>query len=181
MLYKLDIKDFILSEEEETLFKLIARTGFFVDPYKTDMTISQYTINKNVRKGLIEKNSPTLIFTKLCTTYSLTQKGTNLVKNKFLINPYRSRERQVEHDFILGKVYLNLSEEEKNTWKTETELQLKYPKISVVDGIYLDRYNNRVGVEVITESYPKRIINSKKAFIEKYCDREIIINTKEVR
>lgn len=178
----MNIRETICSEREEGLLKLIACAGFYTDSYKKHINITNSTLKKAQDKGFILKNPPIVIYGKMTNIYTLTDKGIKFVKSNYLINPYRSRERQIEHDFILGEIYLMLSESERNTWKTETELELKYPEIVVVDGVYTDgRDGKLVGVEVITENYSKDMIKAKENFIKNKCNKGLVINTKNLK
>ena len=176
----LRISDIVISKNEETLLKCIARTGLFLELYKGQLSISTATINSCIKKDLIIKDRPVLIFTKLLTPYKLTEKGKYIVNYLYMITPYQSNARQIEHDYILGKIYLSLNDSERETWRTEGELMLFYPNSSVVDGVYTDINKALVGIEVITSNYSENDISSKKDFISKYCDKAIILNTKDI-
>lgn len=176
----MEINELCLTKKETVLMKLIARVGFYVEPFKNQLGISDKIVYNCMSKGLIKDYSPQLVFGTLLRAYSLTDKGKYLIKGFYGINPYISKIRQLEHDYLLGKIYLSLSGKEQETWKTELYLMNKYPGESVVDGIYIDENNNIVGVEVITEYYSDNEIDNKITFIKKYCDKDIIIRTKDI-
>lgn len=131
-------------------------------------------------KGFIKKERPIFIFTHLTIPYSLTEQGKKLVGKRYSIKPYKNNINQVEHDYVLGSIYNNLSKNEQDSWITETSLIVKYPLEVVVDGVYKDNNNLTYGVEVITESYSKSDIQEKLNFIKKYCNKEIVIYTKDI-
>ena len=173
------ITDYLISEKEANLLKQIARTGVFVNVFLKDLKISNKMVYKCLEKKLIEKGANKLIYGELLSTYYLSETGKEIIKKRYLINPYRSKPNQIEHDFLLGKIYLSLSDEEKETWITETELMLIHPTIVVTDGVYICNDNKKVGVEVITESYSKKDIEYKERFINKHCDKKLILKTKD--
>lgn len=173
------MSNYILTDKEAELLKLIANTGVYVNNFNKKLDIGKKIIDKCVKKGWIEKDSNKLIYGSLFSTYYLSKLGKEIVKGKFLISPYRSKPNQVEHDYILGRIYLNLTSEEKDTWINETELMLRYPRKNVTDGLYVNSIGEKVGVEVITDSYTTNIIKEKEAFIKEKCNRGLVVNTKE--
>lgn len=176
----LNIDEYILPAKEVELLKLIAKTGFYVDAYRDKFKLSTRTIYSCIQKGLIYKDRTLFVFTKLLTPYLLTDKGIDIVKNKYLISPYRSNSTQSDHDFVLGNIYLSLSKSERNSWITETGLNMLYPNTHVVDGFYIDSSGNKVGIEVITKSYTENTIDDKYAFIANYCDKSIVIDIEKL-
>ena len=91
----------------------------------------------------------------------LTEKGKETVKNELLIRPYNGQLDQAEHDFVLGKIYGMISEKEKDSWITETDLEIIYPGETIIDGFYIDNKKRKVGVEILTDNYKKNIIEEK--------------------
>lgn len=170
------IKDIRVTEKEKELISIITKVGHYSKLYNKDLYISRYVIDNTIKKGFVKKNNPALIFSEMTPYYTLTDKGIEYARNVLLINPYRGREKQIAHDYVLGKVYLNLSDEEKKTWITETQLENKYKDITVIDGIYENKNKERVGVEIITATYTEKIIEEKKEFIKRFCDKEIFID-----
>lgn len=170
----------IVSEKQGQLLKLIGRTGFYVDKDEPSFKISKYTLNSCINKGLIMKAPNHLIFTKILKTYRLTEVGKEFIKFKFLIHPYRTKLNHIEHDYLLNKVYLSLSNKEKDTWMTETELGVRYVNTSVIDGMYTNLNNEKVGVEIITSNYSEEDIRLKTQFLERFCDKRILIDTSKL-
>lgn len=166
--------------KEESLIKTISKTGFFFEMYLTNLNMSTKIIYSCIKKGFIVRERPVFIFSNLTTPYSLTEKGKELASNRYSISPYRTSINQAEHDYVLGSIYTSLSQDEQSSWETETSLLVRYPGQSVVDAIYIDSFNNIVGVEVITDDYSEDEINAKLHFIKNYCDKKIIIYTKDI-
>lgn len=176
----MNVFEYILSKQEIEIIKFIARVGFYEDSYRKDLKISERTVTNCVSKNIIESDKKNLLFTKQSNIYRLSDKGKMIAKKLFFIDPYKSKSSQLEHDYVLGKVYLNLSEEERETWRTETTLMLLHPSKAVVDAIYQDLDGNIVGVEIITDGYSKAKIDDKKNFINLFCDKELIVDLKEI-
>lgn len=175
------VKDYLTyTSSEIKLLLFIARTGFYTDSFKNNLRISNVSVMKLMKKGLIVRNNPILLFGKFSYIYTLTDNGIDYVKNIFFVNPYKGRKHQIEHDYILGKIYSLIDDKEKNTWVTETELMLKHPNEIVIDGLYTDNNGNKVGVEVLTSNYSKDVIKAKKLFIKNHCDKDIIIDMREL-
>ena len=171
---------FNLTKREEQLLKTISNTGYFFEMYLDKLNISMKIVYNCINKGFITRENTVFLFTNLTTPYCLTNKGKDLVKNMFSINPYRTNLNQVEHDYVLGSIYVDLSNAEQNSWQTETSLMMKYPGQSIIDAMYTDLFNDLVGVEIITEDYSDKDINAKLEFIRKYCEKKVIIYTKDI-
>lgn len=164
-----------ISKKEEEMLKLIGRVGFFIINFKDKSGLTKETMYSLVKKELIYKRNGVFIYTKLHTPYCLTDKGIHLVKSRYLINPYRFRKLQAEHDFVLANIYLSLKQDDRERWITETTLGIKYSEESVLDGMYINIKNEVVGVEVITSNYTKLKIKAKQMFIDKHCTKSILI------
>ena len=164
-----------VSLKESKVLKLIARTGFYVSEYNNNLGISKYVLNNCIRKGLIIEGRLIFLHKKLCKPYFLTEKGIEIVKDKYWIDRYRYNKNQEEHDFILCKIYLSLSDMEKESWLTETSLNMRYQNEFTIDALYTSRKGEIVGVEVLTSNYSKNEIALKNRFINKHCDKSIVI------
>lgn len=165
-----------ISKQEEVMLKFLGKIGFFIIDFKEKLGFSEKIIYSLVKKDLIYKEKGVFIYTKLYIPYCLTDKGKTLVKSRYLINPYKFRKPQAEHDFVLANIYLSLKPEDRERWITETSLAIKYPGENVLDGIYVNKSNQIVGVEVVTSNYSKEAIEAKQVFIDKYCDESIVID-----
>lgn len=165
-----------VSEKEEWLLKFIGRTGFYILDYEDKLGISNFILYSCIRKELICKGNSIFIYTKLSTPYILTNKGADLIKHRYLINPYGFRTNQLEHDFVLANIYLSLTSKERDSWVTETTLAINYPDDKATDGFYISESGERVGVEVLTRNYSEEAIGHKQVFISTKCDKAIIID-----
>lgn len=166
-----------LGKKEENLIKLIGRCGFFVDDFKSKLGVSKHVVASCLKKDLIYKENAMFFYSKIMIPYCLTNTGKSYVKDKYFISPYRFKPSQTNHDFVLSNIYLSLSEEEREEWISETSLMSLYPNEKVTDGMYRNKNGDVIGVEVITSSYSDFYIESKMSFIERYCDRSIIIDS----
>lgn len=171
----------LLSKNEKKFILLLARTGYYCNSYRKHFSIYDSSIDRLLKSKFVEKKGPIIIFGKMMNIYILTSKGKDLVRNHFLIRPYSGKSDQLEHDYVLGKVYLMISETEKDTWITETDLGIMHPNESVIDGLYVNNNGEKVGVEILTESYNDNMIEERNNFIKKYCNKKIVIHTKELR
>lgn len=169
-----------LSKKEGQLLKLMGRVGFYIDSYKGEAKVSQYAISRCLKKKLIKKESNVMLFTNHIRVFTLTSKGKNILKTIYGIDPYKGKRNQIEHDFVLGKIYLGLTESERESWKTETTLSLLYPGASVSDALYVNDKNELIGVEVITKRYTNSMISGKKRFIDSVCDKALIVDTRMI-
>lgn len=141
------------------------------------------------REGILEKEYiSTSKYEKDIVCYKLTNLGKDLAKEKFQIdNFYKSNGNS--HDLILAQKYLSLTETERATWKTETELQAdfrhkldvlrghdemeKYEdllnryesrEISICDATYVSDSGEIVVYEAVTSSYGKQELQAKIEF-----------------
>lgn len=164
-----------LTSSEAEILKHIAKTGF-ITKFLLSNYKRNYSLKNLIKKKLIIEKGPHMIFGDMQYIYILTTKGKKITSNKFLINSYKSDTSQLEHDFLLSKVYFQLNVEQQNTWINETEIKLKYKELITCDAIFKSN-NKLVGVEIITEFYSKSMIYRKLDFIKKYCDDDIVIST----
>ena len=176
----MDILNLIINNKEERLLKLIAKTGFYFMPFLELLNLHELTVNSCLNKGLIKKEKPVMVFGKFLSPYRLTDYGKTIINTLYLITPYKDNIRHIEHDYMLAKIYLSLSVEERESWVTEGELLIRYPNSSVVDGLFTDLDGHLVGVEVITSNYSENDIALKTDFISRYCDKAIIMNYKDL-
>lgn len=173
--------DLIVTEKESRVIKMIAKTGFYIQDYNKKLGISKAIIETCLSKELIYGGDGVLIYRKFCQPYYLTHKGNSIAKNRYLINPYRSKYTQTEHDFILGNIYLSLSFIEQESWVTETTLNTIFQGMSVPDGMYTSLDKELVGIEVLTNNYSKLEKKNLSNFISKYCDKSIVLNSDKLK
>lgn len=102
--------------------------------------------------------------------YRLSEKGKKMVKKVLEIN-YIQHAQTVLHDSITSKFYLNLPEDEQQSFKCESEIKEMLEKVkdkldvnkeySAVDGAYMNKDGIWIGVEAVV-NYPKCLIEAKK-------------------
>lgn len=102
--------------------------------------------------------------------YRLSEKGKKMVKVVLGIN-YIQHAQTVLHDSITSKFYLNLPEDEQQSFKCESEIKEMLEKMrdelevdkeySALDGVYMNKDGIWIGVEAVV-NYPKCLIEAKK-------------------
>ena len=121
----------------------------------------------------------------------LSRKAMDILSKRFNFNHFY-KTIAFEHDLKLSNIYLNISENCKASWKNEKQLKnifekrllvlrrqeiKKYiilknlyenNKISVIDGLYEDDLNKKIGIEVITKNYTDEAIKAKEKFSQIY-------------
>jgi len=169
----------IVKEKDIQFLKSIAKTGLITKDLLSTYKISYDRFNQHLLTNNIVLSGRVMTFGVLKDVYILSDDMKKQMKNDYGIGLYRSDLSQVEHDYILSKVYSKLSIAEKESWVTETMLKDIFGEETTVDGLYRSDSGYNIGVEIISENYTKQEIEDKKAFISKYCDSYILINTKE--
>ena len=166
----------VMTEKDIQLIKAIGNTGLITLDLLPYLEVTENRLNQHINSGNIIKDGNFMIFGVLRSTYGLSDKSKKMLKSDFQINPYKSDFTQLEHDYVLSKIYLHLPYECKESYQNETKLRLKYNQYKTVDGMFT--YNNRaIAVEVITDTYSKDMIDAKKEFIRHYADDYIMMHT----
>ncbi|NBI07623.1 hypothetical protein [Senegalia massiliensis] len=166
----------IEKEKDIQLYKAIAKTGLITEDLAKLLGMSRNRLNNHIKEDNIIKKGVYMMFGDLTNIYTLSDKSKNKMRKDFLIDIYKSDTSQIEHDYVLAKIYMYLNYKEKESWITETGLKYMYQGKKTTDGLYITN-NNRIGVEVITDSYSKSDIEEKKDFIRSCCDNYIMIHT----
>lgn len=104
--------------------------------------------------------------------YRTTKEGRRVFENLTSIKGYASNSYY--HDKKLYEIYRTLSDEERMTWRTESE-QHEYCKnhsinlkdASVTDGAYLNDKKEWVYVEILTKHYTEAMRESKIKYVTK--------------
>lgn len=169
------------TEKDIQLLKAVAKVGFITESLFSYLNVSKYILNKNIENDYIVHRGNHLIYGNLRNIYHLTDKGKRRMRSEFLINPYKSDFTQLEHDYCLARVYCSLNFREKNSWITETELRIKYNLDKTADAMYISDSGEKIGVEIVTDSYSKEDIEKKKEFIRNYCDNFIMFHSHKNR
>lgn len=118
--------------------------------------------------------------------YKLTREGRTFVENNFGFKEHQVAQTP-NHDFGISDKYFSLTEEQQNTWQTETQLRDRFEEelqkmreeecdrwaeltsnkndFSTPDGAF---FNGEVEVvfEVVTNSYGKQEIQAKENFVQ---------------
>jgi hypothetical protein len=169
----------IIKEKDIHFLKSIAKTGLITKDLLSNYEISNDRFQQHLLSENIVMSGRVMVFGILKNIYILSDNTKKQMKYDYGIGLYRSDLTQVEHDYVLSKVYSKLSLAEKESWVTENMLKELFDEETTVDGLYRSDSGYNVGVEIISENYTKQEIEDKKAFISKYCDSFILINTKE--
>lgn len=165
------------TERDIQLLKSIARTGFTTDTLIEELGLTSYQLKKAIDNEFIIYKGNHFVYGDLKKIYILSPKAKYRMKSEFLINPYKSDLSQLEHDYCLAKVYCSLNRKEQSSWITETELRIKFNYDKTTDAMYISSAGERVGVEIITDSYSKDEIDKKMDFIRNYCDSYTMFHT----
>lgn len=180
-----------LTGKDEKMLKALRACGYITrDMAKQNLSMSEHRVQNFIRDGYLEKIGFSDVKNqKIIDTFRLTKSGERLIEKKFgLRNCYRSSS--ISHDLEVAKIYMNCSETERETWKTESELReqfqelltamreqdrfdeydrlqsyLEQNEISAVDGSYIsDETGIEESAEVITDSYGREEIAAKVTF-----------------
>lgn len=146
---------------------------------KTFLNASENQLDYLVKKNVLTKNRA-IIFSKVNTYYTLSPNMLKLFRSrKFYI--YKSDSSQLEHDYVLSRLFLEASDYNKMSWKNETELKKIYGKNTTTsDGLFITKNKKIIGVEVLTSTYTPDYIEKKKIFLENNCDDYILINVNDI-
>ncbi|KZL88862.1 hypothetical protein CLMAG_57660 [Clostridium magnum DSM 2767] len=164
-------------EQDIQLLKAIAKTGLMVEKFLPMLGLNQTRLRQHLASGNVEKKGRFLIYGSATNVYTLTPRTKKRMQGDFLINLYKGDIGQLEHDYVLLRTYLYLSAEEKESWLTESRLQIDYPhSAKTTDAMYISN-GKKIGVEIITSSYMAEDIEAKKEFIRYNCDDYIMLHT----
>lgn len=164
-------------EKDVQLLKAIAKTGFITEKFLPLLNISESRLRQHIYSGSVIKKGTYLIYGVATNIYTLSTKAKRRMQSEFLINLYKGDISQIEHDYVLLKIYLYLSVVEKESWITESKLQQQYPSAKKTTDALFMKDGKRIAVEVITDSYSNDDIEAKKDFIKYYCDDYIMVHT----
>lgn len=160
------------------LLKAIARTGLITDNLLHCFGITERRIYANIKNNNILKKGPYMLFGNLTYIYILSDSAKNALYSNYRINIYKTDLTQIEHDYVLSRIYASMPPLVQESWITEGNLKSLYPNSDSTTDAMVNVNGLRVGIEVITDSYSTEQINAKKAFISKYCDDFIMVHTR---
>lgn len=166
----------------------ISRCGYCnkeqIKEFIADKRITNYLRDGIVIKETLNKNNGEKL-----EAYKLTAKGRNLLEKEWGVKGHYIAQ-SISHDLAIANKYFSLSQSERETWKTETEIReqfearlyeikssnyQKYEEIqkmiedkliSVPDCYFQLENKIEVYYEVITNSYSRSEIEAKERFIE---------------
>lgn len=163
----------------KTILKLSLINCGYITEYlaRNKLNMSSKYLNTLVSKNELDK-TPHMLFGKMNYIYTLSRSSLKKIRNEGY-NIYKHDSSQLEHDYLLQKVFLSLSSKEMITWQNETKLKNKFGKNTTTTDALFIKSNKIIGVEILTPSYEKNKIKSKMQFITKICDDSIILNTKD--
>lgn len=153
--------------------------------YIADKRISNYVKDNLITKEVFNKNNGEQL-----VAYKLTKDGKKLLERQWGVKSHYNAQ-SINHDLGISNKYFSLSEDKRETWKTETELRqeleeklqeikiidydiyeeinkmLEEKLISTPDGAYVDKETGiETYFEVITNSYGQEEIQAKERFVE---------------
>lgn len=151
--------------------------------------VADSRIKNYIRDGYMTRE----VFTKPNGTtmqgYKLTRQGREFVEKNYGFKDHQHAQ-SINHDLGIANKYFSLNEEQRETWRTETELrnlfeeqlnnlyktdydryteireQLENREISMPDCSYVTEQGIEVAYEVITNSYGIAEIEAKERYIE---------------
>lgn len=107
------------------------------------------------------------------TGYKLNEKGKRIIERTWGFKHFQ-HSQTLYHDAIIAEKYFELSREEQESWKTETEIKeildsMKNEletkkKYSALDGAYRNKDNVDIGFEAVTSTYCRDKILNKRNF-----------------
>lgn len=155
-----------------------------LNTYIADKRIKNYVRDNLITKEVFNKNNGEQI-----VAYKLTTQGREFLEKEWNVkNHYIAQS--VVHDLGIANKYFSLTDSEKESWKTETEIRqefrekleelresnisryreintlLEHKQISVPDCSYSTEKGVEVYFEVMTNSYGEQEIESKERFVE---------------
>ncbi len=105
------------------------------------------------------------------TSYTLTQKGKRFMKNNYNFKNFQHCQ-SIEHDSVISDKYFELTEKERKSWRTETDIKLVLEKYSYLqeegkeysatDAFYVRSDGKKIGFEVVTSNYTRASIQDKR-------------------
>lgn len=143
-----------------------------------------------MEEGIIEKVSYGTKKGEI-TCYKLTERGVNYVKKYIIPDHQIYSSRSIIHDVYISDQYFTLSETEKETIKTETEIKADFKEVlasgeiskntydscSCVDFSYTSDRGEVIGYEVVTDNYTAHDIQAKQTFCEVYGCKYVEVKT----
>ncbi|OLN33828.1 hypothetical protein [Desulfosporosinus metallidurans] len=180
-----------ITSKDEKMLKAFRCCGYLTkDMLKEKLAMSDHRIENFKRDKYIEKIAyADKTQNQVIETYRLTNAGKDFLEKQLgLSNCYRSTS--ISHDIEVAQKYMNCSETERESWKTESKLREQFDEISdallaenrfeeydrlqeylqendvsAIDGSYIsDETGLEMSAEVVTDSYGRAEIEAKITF-----------------
>jgi predicted transcriptional regulator len=173
---------------DKNAFTALSRTGIVsAENLKLHCNLADSRIKNYVRDGYAEK----ILFKEgkeVKEAYTLTSKGRELVERQWNArNHYHAQTKSPHHDLQLSDKYFSLSEQVRNTWRTESQVREHFKVkleelrqngqskraeeyynmmqnriISMPDAVYTNEDGIEVAYEVITGNYGRQEMLAKE-------------------
>lgn len=176
-------------KRDKDAFTAMSRVGHITKEHMKNCNIADSRIKNYIRDGLIER-----VAYKTNTTtgyaYKLTRQGREVAERNWGVNNHYHAQ-SATHDLSIANKYFSLSEDQKQTWVTETELRYRFEAklqelkdqgqeetartyeemlekglISMPDASYTSENGVEVSYEVITSSYGRQELQAKETYVE---------------
>lgn len=157
-----------LNDKDREALLALARCGHVTEEELLTI-ITAKRISNYIRAGIIAKEVYHHTTNRL-KCYKLTCKGQKIIKKKWGFINFQHAQNPY-HDSIVSQKYFSLTEKEKKSWKTETEVKGMLVEVkmkvenneeySALDAIYVNKTGRGIGFEAVTSNYTKRIIKAK--------------------
>ena len=180
------IKNFMFRDKQALMS--ISRCGH-VSHYELKNFIADSRIRNYCRDGLVEKEVFNTTQGERLIGYKLTKYGKDFIGKNYGFTGHQHAQ-SIIHDLGISQKYFSLSETERETWRTETELRdqfqveldrlrdsevdrydelydmMKNREISMPDCSYTTTGGITITFEVITNSYGRTEIQAKEQYAE---------------
>jgi predicted transcriptional regulator len=177
---------------DKLVFSALSRTGIArTEDLKKHCNVTDGRIKNYVRDGYMEK----ILYKEdkeIKEAYTLTTKGRDLAEREWnLRDHYHAQTKSPYHDLQLSEKYFSLSEQERDTWRTESQVRNEFLEkleqlrergeeqlanqyynmmqdrlISMPDGVYTTETGVMTAYEVITDSYGRQEMLAKEVTVE---------------
>lgn len=180
------IKNFYYRDQKALL--AVSKCGY-VSHTNLKNFVADSRIKNYCRDGYIIKETVTKPNGEVLEGYKLTKQGREFVAKEYGFKDHYHAQ-SLNHDLGVANKYFSLTEQERETWKTETELrnefeeklnqlyhenyeryneireQLEQGQISMPDCSYTSEKGVEIAYEIITNNYGQQEIEAKEKFVE---------------
>ena len=177
-----------LMDRDRQAFTALSKTGH-CSKDQLNTFIKDGRIKNMVKDGYLQKVTFSPKTGDKMEAYKLTAKGRDLCTREWGVRGHYIAQ-SLPHDLALANKYFSLTEAQRDTWKTESQLraelenkleqyrigqdnryyqyqeQLQEHKISVPDCTYVTSTGTEIAYEVITNSYGQAEIQAKIEYVQ---------------